>query len=366
MRILVIQQKRIGDVLTSTIICNNLKKQYPQYTIDYMCYTNSLDVLIGNPNIDNVIPLSHKVRKNYFTLFQFIFGIRAKKYDIVIDVYNKLETNLITMFTGSKIKIAYHKWYTKVFYTHNLKRFKNTETPKYGFAIDNRLLLLKPLKLDQNTIDPHPKLFVSAEETKQTLSLFEKHQVDMNHKIIMVSLLGSEKNKTYPLEYMTKVVEHIAKHKDVTILFNYFDSQMDDAKHIYNSCTAATQKKIRFDLFGKDLRSFIAIMNQCDIIIGNDGGAINMAKALNKPAFTIFSPFVEKNIWATFEDGLKNISVHLKDFRPDLFTDIEHDEIKKNHADLYQLFSPELFKDKIDFFINHNLQHKPNTTKELN
>ena len=29
MKILVIQQKRIGDVLTSTIICNNLKKQFP-------------------------------------------------------------------------------------------------------------------------------------------------------------------------------------------------------------------------------------------------------------------------------------------------------------------------------------------------
>ena len=154
MRFLVIQQKRIGDVLTSTIICNNLKKQYPQHTIDYMCYTNSLDVLIGNPYIDNIILLPHKIRKNYFSLFRFIFEIRAKKYDVVIDVYNKLETNLITMFSGSKIKIAYHKWYTTQFYTHNLKRYENSGKPKNGFAIDNRLLLLEPLNLDQNLIDP--------------------------------------------------------------------------------------------------------------------------------------------------------------------------------------------------------------------
>lgn len=357
MRILVIQQKRIGDVLTSTIICNNLKKQNPQYTIDYMCYTNSLDVLIGNPNIDNVIPLPHKIRKNYLSLFKFIFEIRTKKYDVVIDVYNKLETNLITMFTGSKIKVAYHKWYTTIFYTHNLKRFKNTETPKYGFAIDNRLLLLEPLKLDKNAIDPYPKLFVSPEENEETISLFEKHKIDRNKKTIMISLLGSEKNKTYPLEYMAKIVEYVAGHKDVIILFNYFENQIEDAKTIYNSCSKETQEKIRFDVFGKDLRSFISIMNQCDLIIGNDGGAINMAKALNKPAFTIFSPFVEKNIWATFEDGLRNISVHLKDFRPELFTNISHDEIKKNHTSLYELLTPELFKDKIDFFINNNSQH---------
>lgn len=354
MKILVIQQKRIGDVLTSTIISNNLKKKFPNAEIDFMCYTNCVDVLKENPNIDNIISLSHKVRKNYFSLFKFIFKIRTKKYDAVIDVYNKLETNLITIFTGASIKIAYHKWYTSLFYTYNLKRFENTETPKYGFAIDNRLLLLEPLKLDKNTIDPYPKLYVSPEENEETISLFEKHKIDRNKKIIMISLLGSEKKKTYPLEYMTKVVEYVSNHEEVTILFNYFESQIEDAKTIYNSCSKETQEKIHFNLFGKDLRSFISIMNQCDLIIGNDGGAINMAKALNKPAFTIFSPFIEKNIWATFEDGLKNISVHLKDFKPELFTGVSHNEIKKNHTSLYQLLTPELFKDQIDFFINNN------------
>lgn len=354
MKILVIQQKRIGDVLTSSIICNNLKKQYPKYTIDYMCYNNSVDVLIENPYIDTIIPLSNKVRKSYIPLFKFIFKIRAKKYDIVIDVYNKLETNLITMFSGANMKIAYYKWYTKLFYTHNLKRYENSGIPKFGFAIDNRLLLLDPIKLDKNAIDPHPKLFVTAKEKEETILLFEKHNIVKTKKIVMISLLGSEKNKTYPLEYMAKIIEYVAKDNDLTIFFNYFESQIEEAKLVYNYCSEETQKKINFDILGKDLRSFISIMNQCDLIIGNDGGAINMAKALNKPAFTIFSPFVEKNIWATFEDGLKNISVHLKDYRPEIFTN-NHSELKKNSNDFYQLLAPELFKDKIDFFIKNNI-----------
>jgi ADP-heptose:LPS heptosyltransferase len=355
MKFLVIQQKRVGDVLISTIICNNLKKKYPNATIDFMCYTNSVDVLIGNPNIDNVIVLPHKIRKSYFSLFKFIFEIRSKKYDVVIDVYNKLETNLITLFTGASIKVAYHKWYSSIFYTHNLKRFDNTKDTNYGLAIENRLLLLEPLNLDKNTLDPFPKLFVSSKENEDTITLFEQHRIDKNEKVIMISLLGSEQNKTYPLEYMTKVVEYVANHENVTILFNYFESQIEDAKKIYNSCSKETQEKIHFDLLGSDLRSFIAIMNQCDVIIGNDGGAINMAKALNKPSFTIFSPFVEKKIWATFEDGLRNISVHINDFKPELIANLHHDEIKKNYSSLYQEFTPELFKDKIEFFMTKNL-----------
>ena len=72
MKILIIQQKRIGDVLTSTILANNLKKKYPTAVIDYMCYANCADVLKNNTNISNIIVLEEKVRKNHLSLFQFI------------------------------------------------------------------------------------------------------------------------------------------------------------------------------------------------------------------------------------------------------------------------------------------------------
>ncbi|MCV9926865.1 glycosyltransferase family 9 protein [Flavobacterium sp. LS1R49] len=355
MKILIIQQKRIGDVLLSSILCNNLKKKYPESTIDFMCYPNCTDVLIGNPNIDNVITLTDKVRKSYLSLFKFIFKIRSHKYNILIDVYGKLETNLITIFSGADYKISYYKWYSSLFYNHNMTRFDNNAETKYGLAVDNRLLLLKPLNLDSNTLDAFPKLYVSEKENQDAIALFVKHKVRENRKIVMISLLGSEKSKTYPLEHMAKVVEYVAENKDVTILFNYFPNQIEDAQKVFDLCSKSTQEKIHFDLLGSNLRSFIAIMNQCDVIIGNDGGAINMGKALNKPSFIIFSPYVEKNDWATFEDGLQNISVHLNDFKPELINNIPHKEIKSNSASLYQQFHPELFKDQIKFFMAQNL-----------
>jgi ADP-heptose:LPS heptosyltransferase len=356
MKILIIQQKRIGDVLISSILCNNLKKKYPDSTIDYMCYSNCTDVLTDNPNIDSVIVLENKIRKSYLSLFKFIFEIRSKKYDILIDVYGKLETNLITIFSGAEYKISYYKWYSSLFYNHNMKRFDNTAETKYGLAIDNRLLLLKPLAIDNDSIDPFPKLYVSQKENQEATALLDKHNVKKDRKIVMISLLGSEKSKTYPLEYMARVVEYVTENKDVTILFNYFPNQIEDAQKVFNLCSESTQEKIHFDLLGNDLRSFIGIMNQCDVIIGNDGGAINMAKALNKPSFTIFSPYVKKNDWATFEDGLQNISVHLNDFKPELInTNLPHKEIKNNAAVLYQQFDPKLFKDKIKFFMDQNL-----------
>lgn len=354
MKILVIQQKRIGDVLVSSILCNTLKKQYPDSVIDFMCYSHCKDVLIGNPNIDNIIILPEKTRKSYSSLFKFFFEIRSKKYDILIDIYGKLETNLITLFSGSKTKISYHKWYSTLLYSQNIKRLKKGEPAKYGQAIDNRLLLLNPLKLDDKIIDAHPKLFVSEKESQEALALFAQHKITKDKKIAMISLLGSEKSKTYPSEYMAKVIDHVADNRDIDILFNYFPSQIEEAKKILDLCSKSTQEKVYFDLLGHDVRSFIAIMDQCDFIIGNDGGAVNMAKALGKPSFTIFSPHVDKNDWATFEDGLQNISVHLTDYKTEAINGLETKEIKTIIASLYSQFTPELFEDKLSFFLNQH------------
>jgi heptosyltransferase-2 len=80
-----------------------------------------------------------------------------------------------------------------------------------------------------------------------------------------------------------------------------------------------------------------------------------MAKALGKATFTIFSPWIEKKIWATLEDGRHHISVHLNDFKPKLFINKTEKELKENAISLYQEFEPDLFKNKVELFLKENL-----------
>ena len=353
MKILVIQQKMIGDVLVSSIICNNLRKAYPDAQIDYLVYESTIPVLEGNPNIDNVLIFQEKHRKSKREFLNLAHEIRIIKYDLIIDAYSKLESWLIVFLSGAKRKISYKKIGRNFLYTDNIP-FAEFPKTNLGLAIERRLSLLEPLDL-KIEVDPFPKLFVTVKENQDALALFENYQVRKDRKTIMISLLGSEKLKTYPLEYMAKVVDFIADNQEVNIIFNYFPKQITDAKIVFDACKPSTQEKIYFDLLGSDLRSFIAIMNNCDLIIGNDGGAINMAKALKKPSFIIFSPWIQKKIWATLEDGLHHISVHLNDFKPALLASKTEKELKKNALSLYREFEPELFKDKIELFLKQNL-----------
>ncbi|WP_343617839.1 glycosyltransferase family 9 protein [Flavobacterium sp.] len=354
MKILVIQQKMIGDVLVSSIICNNLRTAYQNAQIDYLVYASTTAVLEGNPSIDNIILFEEKHRQSKKELLNLGLQIRKEKYDLVIDAYSKLESWILVFLSNAKRRISYKKPGRSFLYTDNVP-FEPFPKTNLGLAIERRLSLLEPLDLNIE-IDPVPKLFVSEKENQEAIAIFEKHQVRKDRKTVMISLLGSEKLKTYPLEFMSKVVDYIADYADVNILFNYFPKQLEEAKTVFNACKPSTQEKIYFDLLGGDLRSFIGIVNQCDLIIGNDGGAINMAKALEKPSFIIFSPWIEKKIWATFEDGIHHLSVHLKDYHEDLFESKSEKTLKKEALSLYQEFKPEYFKDKIESFLEKNIR----------
>mgnify|MGYP005838836547 CR=1 FL=1 len=112
--------------------------------------------------------------------------------------------------------------------------------------------------------------------------------------------------------------------------------------------------KLYPEIIGKDIREFIQIMNHCDLLIANEGGSVHIAKALKKATFTIFSPYIVKDFWATFENEPQNKSVHLKEVRPDLFQDKSRKEIAANSEQLYREFTPELIIPKLKEFMAEN------------
>ena len=350
MKILVIQQKMIGDVLTSTIICESLKKKHPESEIHYLINSNTIPVVQNNPYIDYIVEFTDVYRKNKLEFYSFLKTIKNKNYDWVIDVYGKIESNLITLFSGAKKKTSYKKWYTSFLYTDLIIR-QNKKQTNSGLAIENRLrLVVDDDQIEKNDI--RPQVFLTKKEIDKAKSHLEKAGVDFNIPIVMISVLGSGTNKTLPFEYMAKTIDNVVTTVKCTILYNYIPPQSDDAKKVLNFCADSTKSNTRFDVFGKSLREFLAILYHCKFLIGNEGGAVNMAKALQVPTFTIFSPWIEKEGWNLFESE-QNVSVHLKDFLPELYTKPEKG-YKKQVLEMYEEFTPNLYEVKLLDFLKKN------------
>ncbi|CAM3524826.1 ADP-heptose:LPS heptosyltransferase [Flavobacterium saliperosum S13] len=351
-KILIIQNKRIGDVLISSVIANNFKAKYPDSEVHFMAYDFTHGVILNNPNIDKIISINDKELKKIPVLLKLVRQIQKEKYDIIFDPYSKTQSRIICKFSGAKQTIG-HKSRKKFgnwgYYTHPVEISKE-KTKICGKAIEDRIHLLNQAG-NFDPIDYEPKIFLSETEKKENwLGNYA------NKKVIVLGVLGSTPQKSMPYDYVAEMVDFIAEKYDVNILFNYAPHQKEEAMKIYAMC----QKKenIILDIYAPSIRDFIKLMAQCDALVSNEGGTVHIAKALNKPTFTIFSPYVNKDHWASFEDGKFHHSVHLLEMKPDLFDSFTFEERKKieaNPDELYKQLTPEMILPELDAFLKNNL-----------
>ena len=301
----------------------------------------------NNPFIDKLI-----FGKNTLPFYKLVKQIKIENYYAIIDAYSTVKTSIITSFSGANYKIGFDKKYTRPFYTHVFSRKIQAKT-NAGAAIEKRMRLLTPL-IKNAPLQLKPKIFLSDAEREKAKRILIEGGVDLSDSIYMIGALGSSEKKTYPLPYLAKLLDQMAAKENTAILFNYIPNQKEQISTLIGYCNAQTKQKIYLDIYGKNLREFLALTSFCDAIIGNEGGAINMAKALNIPSFAIFSPPLNKANWNIYEDGKQNVSVHLKDFSPELFAEKSQDDLHKDVFELYEKFLPAYIEEPLDQFLKLN------------
>lgn len=337
MKILIIQQKMIGDVLTSSVLFEALREKYPDAELHYLVNSHTVPVTENNPFIDELVLFTPEMEESKSKFYSFLKNIRREKYDVVIDVYGKLSSNLIAFFSKAPQRIAYYKKHTVFIYTDNIQRKKNP-THGAGLAIENRMKLLEPLNIQFEYFQP--KIYLTSNEIQDAKNFLAKSGLDLHRPIYMIGVLGSSTKKTYPPKYMSQFIDQIAdENPNVQFLFNYIPSQRQEAKEIYDACQPQTKANIHFDVFAVSLRAFMSITYHCDAFLGNEGGAANMAKAIGIPAFVIFCPFIDKQNWFGVLEEKKHNAVHLSDYQQMRVDDLK--AAKKNPRGFYEKLTPE-------------------------
>ena len=334
----------IGDVLMSSILFEAIRNEHPNAELHYVINSHTFPVVEQNPNIDKFHFITPEIEKSKSRFFGFIKTLKKERFDVAIDVYCKIGSTLMSYFSGAKKRIAYKKGYTSLFMTHPIARIKE---PQQGasLAVENRLRLLEPLGIQYKPLVP--KIFLTEDEKNTAKSVLESYAIDLLKPLFMISVLGSSDSKTYPKAYMAEVLDTIVDLKqDCQILFNYIPKQEKDAKAIYDLCSDTTKSHIYFDLYGKSLREFLAITSFCSAVIGNEGGANNMAKALGIKTFTIFSPFINRKNWFGDIELENHEAVHLKEF-------LNFEKGEQSAEVLYTQLKPEYVIPKLKGFLNH-------------
>lgn len=128
-KILVINLRYLGDVLLTTPLIRSLRQAYPDAELNMLVYANTVAMLEGNPDINQLITVPSKAKlANHWTVLRQL----ARRYDLAITTQSGDRPFLYSLFASSKrlgvVPPKHDTGWWKRFFLHRWLEFDDQDT----------------------------------------------------------------------------------------------------------------------------------------------------------------------------------------------------------------------------------------------
>ncbi len=152
-KILVIQLRRLGDVILTTPALSALKKKFPGATLDFLVEAPGAEAVAGHPAIDEILTYD---AAGALGALRWALKIRARRYDWVIDFLANPRTALLTALSGAAVKAGPAHVRRSWAYNH-----KMIQSPKACYAALEKVRWLSGLGVAPEDAPALPRLFLA-------------------------------------------------------------------------------------------------------------------------------------------------------------------------------------------------------------
>ncbi|MBU0571241.1 MAG: glycosyltransferase family 9 protein [Candidatus Omnitrophica bacterium] len=287
----------IGDVLFTTPLVANLKKEPGAATVDYLCNARTSSVIENDPDIDGVfvyekndyLKLWRMSKRDFFkSLCGLFFKIRRKRYDAVFDFTLSREFGFFFMLAGIPKRIGLDYKNRGIFLTHKRKLSGFEDKHVVEYYLD----LLK-----------YARVRVSIKETRlvpdKNTCGWAKGYLDAKgirkEKFIVIAPGGGASwgkhasRKRWDARGFAQVSDILSAASGKIALLG--DASERPLCEEVASCMRTAPVFIEN---GLNLKEYMALISMCDLVVCNDGGPLHIARALGVPTVSIFGPVDEK------------------------------------------------------------------------
>jgi heptosyltransferase-3 len=278
-KVLIIQLRRIGDVLLSTPAVRALRTRFPKNHIAFLVEGESADILRLNPYLDEIIVLERQRYRNPLYSLKKIWQIRKKGFDLVIDFLGNPRTAYISFLSGAGRRMGYDVPGRRFYY--NLL-IKDDGKPKYSAA--HKLEALKMLGIDAN--DPRLDFVISEESGLFSQRFFQQAGVDPKKLIVSLSPTSRRNFRRWHLARFAELGDWLISRFRTTVVLVWGPGE----RAVVERIEGLMKQKPVISPETRDLFHLGAILQRCDLHIGNDNGTKHIAVAMGKPTITIYGP----------------------------------------------------------------------------
>jgi len=271
----------LGDLVMGTPTLKDLRDHWPEAKITAMCQGKSGELLIHDPNIDEIFSFTRPSGWLHREAARNILNpLKHGEYDLGILLTNSFSSawwfwrghvqNRIGF--GGRMRDALLTkvvpWPTEAETMHLVSTYKH---------------LLQPLQIPIS--ETPPKLYVSDEEEANARELLKRCKVPEGATIIGINpgaAYGTA--KCWLPKRFHETAKRLCEDPNVYIVF-FGDPAL--APTVHSICANLPERVI--NLAGKtNLRELTALIKQCDVFLTNDSGPMHIASALGTKLVALF------------------------------------------------------------------------------
>ncbi len=271
-RILITRTDRLGDVLLSTPVIKNLRDSLPGAYIAMMVKESLVDLLIGNPYLDEVIAFDKsKKHKGIINSLAFIKYLKEKRFDSVLILHPTVRVHIIAFLTGIKERMGYDIKFGFL----NTCILKHEKNLGQKHEIEYVLEFLKEIGISYPDKTMYMPIYSEAEAWAER---FLKENGLNNSKIVLIHAQASCPSRLWPQEDYNYVAERIINNYKARIVYvgEKRDDKIKEGDGILNFTGKTT------------ISQLASIIKHIDLLISNDSGPVHIAVALGTPVISIF------------------------------------------------------------------------------
>lgn len=256
-----------------------LRSRYKDTYIAFLIEKESSDLLSLNPYLNEVIVLNRERYKNPFYSLKKIWEVRKSSFDLVIDFFGNPRSAYLSFLSGAKHRVGYDYPFRRYFYNMVIK---DDNAPKY--AALTRLDALKILGIENCEVGLD--FFISDEARLFAKRFFEESKIDPKNLLVSISPTSRRRFRRWALERYARLADWLISQFNAKIILVWGPGErgvVEKIKHFMKKDPIISYET-------KNLFELGAILERCNLHMGNDNGTKHIAVAMGKPTITIYGP----------------------------------------------------------------------------
>lgn len=279
MKILVIQLRRIGDIIVTTPVVAALRTAFPEAEIDFLAEPMGEPVLRGNPHLTRFIPL----RKEDF--LKTCLEVRRRRYDWVLDFINTPRSAQLSLVSGASVRAGFDALGWGLVYNRRIPR---SSTAKY--IVQQKFDLLRALGL-QPPADALPKLYLDERDFAGAAGWWKEKGLDKFRRRIGLAPAHRHAIRQWPEAKAAALMASLWKATDQALVL--FGGPGEE--ELLARLAAPFPERV-FVLPTGPWRQAAAAMARCHVVVTNCSGSMHTAVAAGTPTVTIYGPTMPE-VW---------------------------------------------------------------------